>query len=219
MRARLPLLLLSLVLAAAGARAASPEPPADPAGDYVVVAVREPSGATHGAPRPGLPLNGKPVRIGGAGVWIDGNACKGLVQPAATPWPYGADSSLSDLNLAATPDHRLNRSFALDCGWRSDAGPLPILQVDGRVLVAAIENGARFAVLEKPLPRGEALEVERALARAGFDPGAVDGVVDAATRRAAGAYARAKGAAFAFDPGVFTENLLTQLLAGGGGNP
>jgi hypothetical protein len=109
-------------------------------------------------------------------------------------------------------DRRLNQGLVIDCGGRAIGDITPVLAVDRRVLVVRIENGSTYLVLEAPLDQTRALAVEQGLLEAGRDPGPVDGIIDERSRRAVAEYARDHGAAFAFEAGVVTENVLAALL-------
>lgn len=155
---------------------------------------------------------GQKIEPGKAGNWLDGAFCSGQTRAAAEPWTNREDPNLSDLQVQPVRgDRRLNASIVIDCGGRAISSIHQVLQVDRRVLVTRTPNGAAYLVLEAPLDVRTARAVERGLMRAGFDPGQADGVIDAATRRAVGRYAQSRGADFAFDQGVLTENLVAAL--------
>lgn len=207
---RLPILLCALVAAAA-----SPSP--DPSGRYEVVAVRassEVAGTLEAMRDPALnALVGRRMTFGRRVSWYDGRACAtGRMRGAVEAWPHMAEPYLSDLQVTpGATDHRLNRAMVIDCGGRAHSEITPFLMVDDRVLVMPSRNGVAYVVLERPLTRGQARAAERGLARAGFDPGPVDGRIDARTRRAAALFAQGQGAEYAFEHGVFTANLLAAL--------
>lgn len=102
----------------------------------------------------------------------------------------------------------------IDCGARPLSSIKLMLIIDDRVVVATTSGAEdHYVILEKPLPDVEALVFERSLGAAGFDPGAVDGVIDPATRAAVAAFAEAHGAMFRFETGVITRNLLDALTS------
>jgi hypothetical protein len=100
----------------------------------------------------------------------------------------------------------------IDCGGRALSEITPVLMVDPRVLVMRTADGRAWVILEKPLAPDRALAVERALARLGHDPGPVDGVIDAASRRALARFAASRGAAYAFQASPLTEALAAELV-------
>jgi hypothetical protein len=187
-----------------------------PKGEYVVVAVRAAPGVAHPRREPVAEPVGKTVHLGAKGDWIDGQPCaEGRLRAADNAGPGLSDPLLSDIELARPgDDRRLNRSFVLECGGRPRSAIIPLLQVDQRVLVATTDNGETLAILERPLTAVAALRVERALKAAGLDPGRLDGVLDARARRAIAQFAHAQGAAYTFDRGVLSENLLAVLIGG-----
>lgn len=207
---RLPLLAFALMAAGASA---SP----DPSGRYDVVAVRastEVAGTLEAMRDPALnALVGRRMTFGRRIAWYDGRPCaSGRTRPSEEGWPHLTEPNLSDLQV--TPggtDRRLNRAMVIDCGGRAHGEITPFLMVDERVLVMPSRNGVAYIVLERPLNRARAMAVERGLARAGLDTGRVDGRIDARTRRAAALFAQAHGADYAFQHGVFTENLVAAL--------
>ena len=190
-----------------------------PIGQYEVVAVRAASDVARAIAHrrdPSLArLIGRRVRVGAKIRWYDGRPCAaGVVRTASAPWPNLAEPNLSDVQLAPGPrDHRLNRAFLVDCGSRPGDDTAPVLMVDRRVLITLTRDRATYVVLEAPVSRTQAMKVEAALAAAGLNPGPVNGKLDAAARRAIAQYARRKGAAFAFQSGVLTENLVAALTA------
>ncbi|MGZ9099410.1 MAG: peptidoglycan-binding domain-containing protein [Brevundimonas sp.] len=208
-----PLLLL---LTAASAPASAPS------GAYVVVAVRassEVAGTLEAMREPALNgLVGRRMTFGRRVAWYDGRACaSGDIRPSRDGWPHLAEPNLSDLQLNPGPtDHRLNHAMVVDCGGRAFSQITPMLVIDRRVLVMPSANGVAYIVLERPLDRRRARAVEQGLARAGFDPGPADGRIDQRTRRAAALFAQAQGADFAFQHGVFTENLVAALTRADG---
>jgi len=189
----------------------------DPSGRYDVVAVRastEVAGTLEAMRDPALnALVGRRMTFGRRFAWYDGRPCaSGRMRPSGEDWPHLTEPNLSDLQV--TPegtDHRLNRAMVIDCGGRAHSEITPFLMVDERVLVLPSRNGVAYIVLERPLNRTQAMAVERGLARAGLDTGRVDGRIDARTRRAAALFAEAHGADYAFQHGVFTENLVAAL--------
>jgi hypothetical protein len=207
---RLPVLLFALM--AAGA---SPSP--DPSGRYDVVAVRassEVAGTLETMRDPDLrALVGRRMTFGRRVAWYDGRTCtSGAIRASEEGWPHLAEPYLSDLQVSpGATDHRLNRAMVIDCGGRAHGELTPFLMVDERVLVMRSRNGVAYVVLERPLGRRQARAVEQGLARAGFDPGPVDGRIDARSRRAAALFAQGQGAEYAFEHGVFTENLVAAL--------
>ena len=207
---RLPVLFCALMAAGASA-------PPDPSGRYEVVAVRassEVAGTLEAMRDPDLnALIGRRMTFGRRVAWYDGRSCtSGRTRPSEEGWPHLAEPNLSDLQLApGATDHRLNRAMVIDCGGRAHGEITPFLMLDDRVLVMPSRNGVAYVVLERPLDRSQARAVERGLAAAGFDPGPVDGRIDGRTRRAAALFAEARGAAYAFQHGVFTENLVAAL--------
>lgn len=207
---RLPILLFALFAAGAG-------PSSNPSGAYVVVAVRassEVAGTLEAMRDPALNgLVGRRMTFGRRVDWYDGRTCaSGDIRPSHEGWPHLAEPNLSDLQLNPGPtDSRLNHAMVIDCGGRASSQITPFLVIDRRVLVMPSTNGIAYIVLERPLDRRRARAVELGLARAGFDPGPTDGRIDQRTRRAAALYAQAHGAEFAFQHGVFTENLVAAL--------
>lgn len=197
------------------AMGAGPSP--NPSGPYVVVAVRASSdvaGTLEAMRDPALhSLVGRRMTFGRAVSWYDGRSCAaGQMRASEEGWPHLAEPYLSDLQVSPGPaDHRLNHAMVIDCGGRAYREITPFLMVDERVLVMRSVNGTAYVVLERPLSRGQARAVERGLARAGFDPGPVDGRIDDRTRRAVALFARSQGAEYAFDQGVFTENVVAAL--------
>lgn len=206
----LPLLLAALIALGAG-------PPQTPSGRYVVVAVRassEVAGTLEAMRDPALSaLVGRPMTFGRRFAWYDGRTCaSGHMRPSEEGWPHLAEPYLSDLQVTPAPtDHRLNYTMVIDCGGRAYDQITPLLIVDRRVLVMRSRNGVAYVVLERPLNRRQAAAVERGLVFAGFDPGPIDGRIDERTRRAAALFAQAHGADYAFQHGVFTENLVEAL--------
>lgn len=206
---------LSILLCALIATGASPPP--NPSGHYEVVAVRassEVAGTLEAMRDPALnALVGRRMTFGRRVAWYDGRSCAtGDVRASEDGWPHLAEPNLSDLQV--TPggtDHRLNRAMVIDCGGRAHSEITPFLMVDERVLVMPSRNGIAYVVLERPLNRSQARAVERGLARAGLDPGPVDGRIDGRTRRAAALFAQGQGADYTFERGVFTENLVAAL--------
>ncbi len=207
---RLPILLFALIAAGGG-------PSSNPSGGYVVVAVRassEVAGTLEAMRDPALNgLVGRRMTFGSRVTWFDGRACpSGTVRPAREGWPRLSEPNLSDLRLNPGPtDHRLNHAMVIDCGGRAFSQITPFLVIDRGVLVMPSANGMAYIVLERPLDRRRAMAVECGLVRAGLDPGPTDGRIDQRTRRAAALFARAQGAEFAFQHGVFTENLVAAL--------
>ena len=208
-RRLVPTVAAGMALCAAWGAAAADRPPA---GLYEVVAVRMVTGVA----RPLAPdaeavagsVLGRQIRLGAPGRWIDGRRCRGDIRPTGRPWPNLADPLLSDVELAASRDRRVNRVYTLNCDGQGGGGAVPILQVDDRVLVATMQNGSAYAILEAPLDRESARKVEAGLTDAGLDPGSLDGVLDATARRALAYYAHRHGAVYAFDRGVVTEVML-----------
>lgn len=207
---KLPIVLCALIAAGAG-------PSSNPSGAYVVVAVRassEVAGTLEAMRDPALNgLVGRRMTFGSRVEWYDGRDCaSGNVRPSREGWPHLAEPNLSDLQLNPGPrDHRLNQAMVIDCGGRALSQITPFLMIDRRVLVVPSANGVAYLVLERPLDRRRARAVEHGLVRAGFDPGPADGRIDQRTRRAAALFAQAQGAEFAFQQGVFTENLVSAL--------
>lgn len=217
--------ILALTAACAAlwsAAAAQPQaPPAVglPAGVYEVVTVRRASDtastlATQADDALGRSI-GRRISFGETIRWYDDRVCgAGRIAGAAGSAVNVDDPNLSDLQVApGSGDRRVNRSLIVDCGGRALSSIAQIVQVDGRVLVERIANGTAYVVMEAPLDPVTARRVEAGLAGAGLDPGPVDGVIDDAARRAVALYAQRQGAAFAFDRGVITDNLLASLTA------
>lgn len=207
---RLPVLVCALVVV--GATSSS-----NPSGRYDVVAVRassEVAGTLEAMRDPALnALVGRRMTFGRRVAWYDGRPCaSGRMRPSAEGWPHLAEPYLSDLQVKPEEtDHRLNRAMVIDCGGRAHTEITPFLMVDDRVLVMPSRNGIAYVVLERPLGRRQARAVEQGLAKAGFDPGPVDGRIDARTRRAVALFALGEGAEYAFEHGVLTENVVFAL--------
>ena len=196
--------------------AAAATPAIAPSGPFVVVAVRAASdtASTLAMQEQGGQLLGAEMTFDAPMRWFDGRTCPSPSVRASDDPPVNlAEPNLSDLQVAPGPvDHRLNRAFVADCGGRAISSIVRFTMVDARVLVARTPDGAVYYVLERPLDQETALKVEQRLAGAGLDPGLIDGVLDAQARRALALYAQRLGAAYAFDRGVVTENLLETLL-------
>lgn len=195
-----------------------------PAGKYEVVGVRRASDvavtlASQDDDRLRR-LVGTHTSIGGSNRWYDDRLCPQSLKLAGAAGSVVNldDPNLSDLKVVPGPtDARVNRSLSTDCGARPISSIAHVVQIDGRVLVERALNSTAYVIMEAPLDLATARRVEDGLARAGFDPGPVDGTIDERTRRAVALYANAKGAAFAFDRGVITNNVLTALTGGGAG--
>ena len=210
-------LVAALIAAAATATVALP------AGSYEVVAVRRASdvAVTLGSQEDDRlrRLVGAHVSVGGSNRWYDDRICPSSIRivSAAGSTVNLDDPNLSDLRVAPGPnDGRVNRALSMDCGARPISSIIHLVQIDGRVVVERALNSSAYVILEAPLDAGTARRLEDGLAKAGFDPGPVDGTVDERTRRAVALYAQGKGAAFAFDRGVITANVLAALAGGGG---
>lgn len=148
--------------------------------------------------------------------WFDGGSCIGWEpgRAADAPFLWAEEPYLSDLQVApGTTDSRLNLSLVVDCGARDLASIKLVMAIDARVLVVANSGQSGYFILEKPLPEDEALGLEQGLSRAGLNPGPADGVIDASTRDALAAFAETHSAAYRFESGVITQNLLDALLA------
>lgn len=189
-----------------------------PAGTYEVVGVRRASDvATTLASQDDDRLRrlvGTHASIGGSNRWYDARICP---QSLRLRGDAGSavnldDPNLSDLKIAPGPgDARVNRALSMDCGARPAGSIIQLLQIDGRVVVERALDSTAYVILEAPLDAGAARRMEDGLAKAGFDPGPIDGIVDERTRRAVALYAQSKGAAYAFDRGVITANVLAAL--------
>lgn len=147
--------------------------------------------------------------------WFDGDPCP--VSHTANSDELFVDlddPALSDLLLSyssAAETHRTVRSMSLDCGGRAISSVKLIVQLDKRVLVTTTYESNTIAILEKPLDAKEALQFEAALSATGYDPGAVDGVIDEGTRNAIAALALDNGARSGLKRGVITDSLLSFL--------
>jgi hypothetical protein len=219
-RARLFSFLLALVAASAAVSPAVGQDEVELTGPYVVVAVR--SSSLVAAPLDPVARAGQQALVGASidfdnmTAWFDGAPCPGSEPSRADPpLLFATDPYLSDLQivLPGRRDHRLNLSLHLDCGGRALSSVKLILIVDERVLVAAdAGTGAPYFVLERPPSADEALRLEQWLANEGQDPGGVDGIIDGSTRAALAALAQAHGAAYRFESGVITSNVLAAAL-------
>lgn len=193
-------------------------PPAGPSGRYEIVAIRAASDAagTLGARQDAVLENllGRRMTFGSRIAWFDDRFCArtSRVRPSVEAWSDTTEPNLSDLQIAPGPDDlRLNQTLVIDCGGRAAGSITRLLMVDRRVLVMRSPNGTAYVVLEQPLDRRRARAVEHGLMRAGFDPGPVDGRIDARSRRAVALFARGRGASYAFEQGVLTENVVVAL--------
>lgn len=156
-------------------------------------------------------LIGRSIDFDNPVAWLDDSACLAPWEPRAASerFLWVDDPNLSDLQIApGADDRRLNQPIIVDCGARPLSSIKLVLVVDDRVLVTTTTGGETYFVLERPLDQPEALALEEGLRDLGVDPGNVDGVVDEATRAAVAALAEAHGAAYRFQSGVITRNLL-----------
>ncbi len=206
-------LFLTLSLAAtSAAQPVAAASDAGPAGVYEVVALRRASDVASGPGDAAADMAlGRRARFGGNAEWIDGTTCKAWsLEPLADPALSADDPNLSDIELAPAgiADARENRSLRLMCDGRELT---TLLQVDARVLVVPSASGSTNLVLERTPDARETAALQARLKAQGLLENATDGVMDAATRRALALYADDLGAAFAFERGVATENLLAAL--------
>ena len=188
--------------------------PPTPEGVYEVVAVRAASDVARSVPGPeDFALIGRRMTFGREITWFDGRACLApSVRASVEPWRNLDEPNMSDLQASAKASRRrLNATLVIDCGGRACGEITPVLMVDRRTLVVRIGNETAYAVLGRPLDRRTALAVERGLARKGFDPGAVDGLIDAVARRAVALYAQSRGARYAFQSAALTDALVGEL--------
>jgi hypothetical protein len=84
--------------------------------------------------------------------------------------------------------------------------------MDARVLVVPSPSGLTNLVLERPLGAESIRAMQRRLAELGHYDGAETGVLDAATRRAVALRAHDLGAAYAFQTGIVTVDILSDLI-------
>jgi hypothetical protein len=181
-------------------------------GSFVVVDIRAASDvATTAAARdtdPTLQMMGATLAIGTRLTWI-GKDCAGRPDPMATGAPK-VDRNLADLRAVIGEDHRLDQSWIIDCLGRAVTDIWQVLAVDDRVLVARTSPNITYLVLEKPLSREQGLQLEDGLRQAGFDPGPVDGVIDAVTRSAVAAFV-SRQTGVAANAGVITRSVVDAL--------
>jgi hypothetical protein len=216
MSQRTPILAAAvLILATAGVSGpafAQVVPPAGLEGRYQAVAYRPYGDATAErvpSPRPEVSF-GRTLR------WLDGRNCDNwtVEAPEGAPAPGTADPVLSDVHLPPAgepgmfPDNRRNQLLRFFC----DGALLgELVRVDERVLYAEDPAERRYVVLERPLGREAVATLQKLLNEAGFDAGPADGIMGNRTRAAIGDYARSRGAAFAFETGIASSNLLDGL--------
>lgn len=186
-------------------------------GDYVVAAIRRASDVAGGPDDPSLGgvEIGTRVSFGEGLTWLWGDDCADWsVAKASAPVVMQEDPLLSDAQIgpvdgdAVAPDNRRGEHLVILCGGESVGA---FLKVDRRVLVAPSPSGLSNVILERPLDPGQVRILQRALGSLGLYEGAVTGVLDADTRRAAALYAESRGAAYAFKGAALSANLLDGL--------
>ncbi len=84
--------------------------------------------------------------------------------------------------------------------------------VDDRLGLVAAKSGSPVYILEAPLTLEEGRLLESKLSDMQLDPGPVDGVIDASTRRALGFYYESRGLDYRFATPVISTALLQALI-------
>jgi hypothetical protein len=192
-----------------------------PDGEWRVVALRRASDVS-GPPDSGddRDLMGQAVSFGSSLAWLDGTTCANWamvrsetsrhvshhsVMPDVLLWPL--NNRLSD------GDRRVWQDNDITCEGTVIA---QVIRVDNRVMVASSADGLLNIVIEKPLSTRQVARLQMHLKQMGLygsHLAIVNGVMDAATRKAVASYAahRSRGAKYVFADPVITENLLDGL--------
>jgi hypothetical protein len=188
-------------------------------GRYEVVAIRKAS-LVHSGPHDVSLDDVKPgsrFTFGGSNNWLWGTRCRswGLQQAAEISIPAD-DEMLSDTQVTAaslyatSPDHRLNQHLLLHCG-SDPVSEARILRVDERVLLTTSPSGQSYLVMEKVPSKQEVLATQQALAEMKNYEGAINGEMNAATRRGLALLAGHLGAKYDFNASALSNNLLEAM--------
>lgn len=178
---------------------------------YEVVAIRSLSGVA----MPPMQLReadiekGQRLLIGDAFQWLDGilytdwNSVELDEPPLAMRDPILADVYFK-LNHASDV-----RKPSLYSAGAKELGR--VYWIDTRVGLLVEPHGSPVYVLERSLSLMDALQLEVALKDMKFDPGAVDGVIDASTRKALGFCLEYWGLPYRFAPPVISDRMFEAI--------
>jgi hypothetical protein len=158
---------------------------------FVLVATRSSSDVAMTAPpmASSVPVDAK-LSIGESLTWIDGTTYLNWEVTSLRARPLGmGDPIFADIY------YQMGDRSALEAlRYISDKDAIGIAyKVDSQVRLIAAPGGSPIYVLQRPLSQTDAMALEAELKDMKFDPGPVDGVIDAETRRALGFYLEYRG--------------------------
>lgn len=180
-------------------------------GDYAVVAIRNLSDVA--MPAMGLRHSkieqGQVLKLGERMQWIDGKVHTDWQKATLNSRVLGlGDPMLSDVYYGIQTAAGVGDAVRFSANDREIG---VVYWVDSRVGLVVEPAGSPVYVLERSLSKDDALLLEKQLADMKFDPGIVDGVVDASTRRALGFYLDYLGLPYRFKTPVVSDRLFESV--------
>lgn len=160
---------------------------------FVVIGSRSPSDVAISAP---TSIAKSKVRIGATFAtsdtlrWIDGMIYLNWKSTSSRVLPLGINDPLFGDIYYQMKD----RSAIEALQYRSGSHYVGVVyKVDSQLRLIAAPAGSPVYILERPLTKQDGLDLEMVLKEMKFDPGKVDGVIDAQTRSAIGLYLEYRG--------------------------
>ncbi|PXA05300.1 hypothetical protein DDZ13_00095 [Coraliomargarita sinensis] len=153
--------------------------------------------------------NARFIRIGEQLHWLDDARYEEWDSVVLRTRPLGMDDPiLADVYYGISSADELKGAKRYTAGDQTIG---LIYWVDGRIGLISAAAGNPVYVIERKLHRSEALQLEQSLVTRGFDPGKVDGVIDAATRAAINSYLESTGLPYRYETPVITEQIYKSI--------